>query len=104
MSELTDIFDADVAAVEPELPVIFLFKTKEYTGSKTQTLDSLEMEDAGFTQKYDFELDVRTLIFGTVSPPGKNDEIIIASVSYRVLKVTLSQDSVMRTLHMAERN
>ena len=104
MSELTDIFDADVAAVETELPAPFTFKGKAYTGSKTQTIDSLEMEDAGFTQKFDFELDVRKSIFGSVTPPGKNDEIGMAPLTYRVERVTPSQDGVMLTLHMVERN
>lgn len=104
MSALTTQFDADVAAVETELPVTFTFNGKDYVGSKTQTVDSLEMEDAGFVQKYDFELEVRVLAFGSVTPPAKNGEIKIAPTSYRVEKVTPSQDGVMFTFHMVERN
>ncbi len=104
MSAMTDIFDSDVAAVETELPVTFYFKEKAYVGSKTQTVDSLEMQDAGFIQKYDFELDVRYSIFIGTPPPGKNGDIKIGTVFYRIERVTPSQDGVMLTLHMVERN
>ncbi len=103
MSAMTEQFDADVAAVEPELPVQFFFKEKEYTGSKTHTIDSLDMEDAGFQQRYDFELDVRTVVFAGVSAPEKNSAIKIGTVTYRIEKITPSQDGVMFTFHMVER-
>lgn len=105
MSEMTDIFSADVAAIEPDLPVQFFFKGKEYTGSKTQTVDSIEMQDAGFQQKYDFELFVRANAWGTVTPPIINDPeaIMIRSIRYRVEQITPSQDDVGSVYHMVQR-
>lgn len=91
---MTTQFSADVAAVEPDLPVTFVFNGKAYTGQRNQTVDSLEMTDAGYIQKFDFELDARVNVF-SVDPPVENDEIKIETTVYRVDQVTKSQDGVM---------
>lgn len=98
MSTMTAQFSADVQAVEPDLPVTFVFNGKAYTGQRNQTVDSLEMTDAGYIQKFDFELDVRTNAFA-VDPPAENDNLKIDTTLYRVDQVTKSQDGVM--LHLA---
>jgi hypothetical protein len=95
---MTDQFSSDIQAVETDLPVSFVFKGKTLTGQRTQTEDSLEMMDAGYLQRYDFELLARTNIF-TSGTPAKNDTIQIGTVNYRVESVTASQDGVALTFH-----
>jgi hypothetical protein len=103
MSTMTDQFSTDLQAVETDLPVSFVFNGKTYIGQKDETQDSIEMMDAGYLQRYDFELLARTNIF-TSGTPAKNDTIQIGTVNYRVESVTASQDGVALTFHMKERN
>lgn len=101
MSALTDIFDADVAAIEPDMPVYFVFKGKTLLGQRTQIADNQLAADAGFVQVYDFELLVRVAILPTPAPVI-NDVIKIGVTDYRIDKITPSQDGVMVTYSMVD--
>jgi hypothetical protein len=99
----TEQFDADVAAVEPEMPVIFKFGGKEYTGQRTPIADRQPMVDSGFEQTFDFLLVVRTAIFvEPEKPPVVDSEIEIEDVSYRIEASTPSQDGVTITYGVVE--
>jgi hypothetical protein len=102
-------FDADVQAIEPELPVSFVWQGKTLTGSRNATSDSQALADAGIIQMYDVDLIVRTALFVGIPVPAKNDEIKIqnrdlAWVFYRIEKITDAQDGVTMTLHCVQQN
>jgi hypothetical protein len=105
MSTMTDQFSTDLQAVETDLPVSFVFNGKTYIGQKDETQDSIEMGDAGFVQKYDFNLWFARLMFvAGVDAPTSKDSIQIGSTFYFVDSISPSQDGVALTLHMKERN
>lgn len=111
MSALTNQFDADVAGIEPDLPVTFVWNGKTLTGSKDATRDSQDLADAGIIQLYDFELVARTALFAALPiQPAKNDEIQIQDsfsknfISYRIDKITPSQDGVCLTYGCVQLN
>jgi hypothetical protein len=59
MSVLTDIFNADVAAVIGEIPAQLRIGGAGgavLTGSRVPMRDTQAMEDAGFLQRFDFEI------------------------------------------------
>src|SRR5258706_7360314 len=100
MSNMTQQFDSDLAAVETELPVTFIWNGKEYTGSKNVVPDSIELQDAGFIPKTNFELLARTAIFGDEGRPQKEDEFRIGQKDFRIESLNTSQDdeSIILTL------
>lgn len=100
---MTDQFSADLQAVETDLPVSFVFQGKTYIGQKDETQDTIEMMDAGFTQKYDFSLIVRTNLFTTAFPTSR-DELQIGQTWYVIDSISPSQDGVALTLKCKERN
>jgi hypothetical protein len=87
-------FEADVAAVEPELPVTFTFNGKSYTGQRLPAIDAQEFVDAGILPKSDFDLLARRAIYVGVDAPVKNDEFTIEGVRYRVDRLNSSQDGI----------
>lgn len=101
MSAQTIQFDADVAAIEAEVPVVFKFNGVNYVGSRTPIMDKQAMEDAGFAQLFDFQLIVRLSLFvAPISPMRVHDTISIQDavrglwVDYNVATVQPSQDGV----------
>lgn len=107
-------FDADVAAVEGDALMFFLFKGKQYIGQRTPVVDMLQMEDAGWHQKFDCTLEVRTSQFpgGNEIPPAHNDEIqeqiqqpngsFNNGNTYRVVSVTPDQLGVVNHYALKE--
>lgn len=101
---MTEQFSADIEAVEPDMPVSFRFNGKVYVGQKTPVVENLQMEDAGFSQRIDFDLIVRVNQFAAatppVAPPINNSEIELQDpllgkwVAYNINQVTPSQDGV----------
>lgn len=110
MSAMTNIFDADLAAAEAELPVSFIWMGKTLSGSRDATTDSQALADAGIIQLYDFPLLVRTALFGATPFPAKNDEIQIQDPKtlqfnpFRIDKITQSQDGVSLLLGCVQQN
>lgn len=93
MSALTDQLKADVQGAQADLPVSFVFNGKTYAGQRDETRDARDMQDAGFLQSYDFELTAIADIFDTA--PAVNEEIQIASVTYRIAGKITSPDGVV---------
>lgn len=99
MSQTTQ-FDADVAAVEPEMPVTFRIDGKEFTGQRTPIVDRQQMVDAGFEQTYDFTLIVRVSAFAAKElPTVQSEPEIFDSIkgewtAYRIVSAAPSQDGV----------
>lgn len=89
-----DIFDADIAAIEGEMPVTFTFNGTRYVGQKTGTVDELAMQDAGYQPSFDFQLSVRRSLFVGLTAPTNNDTIEIPDdvtgdpVSYMIVSAT----------------
>jgi hypothetical protein len=110
MSTMTNQFDSDVQAIEPELPVTFTWMGKSLVGSRNATPDGQEMVDAGFLPIYSVEITVRTAAFAAASrTPVRNDDIQIQDgssqpVTYRIDKILTSQDGVCLTLYCMQRN
>lgn len=101
MSVQTEQFDADIEAVEPEMPVSFRIAEKEYTGQRTSIVDKQAMVDAGYEQAFDFLLLVRVALFTTAADlPKVNSDIEIYDVlrgtwiTYTIASASPSQDGV----------
>lgn len=104
------IFDADVAAVETELPAQLRFGGAQGTviiASRVPVNDAKTMEDAGFLPGFDVEVDVRVSAFATASLdlPNVRDEVEVYEISRavwlacKIEKIMSSQDGVM--LHLS---
>lgn len=88
----TQIFDADVEAVEVEGLVLFTHEGKTRKGQRTPIIDKLDMVDAGFEAGFDFTMEVRLSQF--VAPeraPANLDEITIDNVEYCIVGTTPDQ-------------
>lgn len=110
MSAQTVQFDADVQAVEPEMPVAFKFNGIEYTGQRTPIMDRQAMEDAGFAQAFDFQLIVRVSEFvAPVKPMRNHDTVEILDslrgewIGYNINSVQPSQDGVTITYNVVQK-
>lgn len=92
-------FDADVAAVEGDALVTFVFNGKEYIGQRTSIKSQLMMVDAGFEQAFDFILSVRASQFSGEGeiPPVETDVLTIKGddTEYRVLSAEPDQLGVV---------
>lgn len=106
MSELTEQFDADVAAVETDLPVTIRIDGKTYTAQRTPIIDRQTMVDAGFDQTFDFQIVVRTAAFAPGNPPPVNSDIEVEVggefVEYHIESATPAQDGVTVTYGIRE--
>lgn len=97
------IYDSDVAAIEPDMPVTFYWQDKPYAGQISQTLESQLMMDAGYQQNFDLTIIVRYSIFPAgVDAPISESEIEIANakgvrIRYTIKNVTDSPDGVAAT-------
>ena len=107
---LAQQFDADVAAIEPEVPVSFKWHGIQHPASRTPIMDRQAMEDAGFSQAFDFQLVVRTSIFvAPVVAMRVNDMIEIFDplrlkwMEYNCQTVDPSQDGVTITYAVKQR-
>lgn len=100
MATMLATFESDVEEVESELPVTFTFDGTDYTGQKSENIESQAMLDAGFKSEIEFNLEARASIF-TVEPEVR-DEITIATVEYRIATKTPSQDGIMLTLALTK--
>ena len=100
MSTMLSYFASDVESVESDLPVTFTFSGTDYTGQKSESMESLAMQEAGYQSEIEFDLICRSEIFTTA--PVVRDLITISSVIYRVLKKTPSQDGVVLTLSLTK--
>lgn len=104
------IYDTDLAAVEPEMPVTFYYLGKPYQAQLAQTLESQLMQDAGFLQQYDLSIVARYSMFAAgVNPPVSESEIQIADtkgvkVRYTVKNVINSPDGVAATYALKANN
>lgn len=89
-------FDADVAAIEPEGEITFVYQGKEYIGQRTPIVDKLGMVDAGFELGFDFTMEVRTSQFPDgILPPTNLDIIEINHVPYCIVGTTPDQFGVV---------
>ena len=102
MSTMISYFASDVESVESDLPVTFTFSGTDYTGQKSESVESLAMQDAGYQSDIEFDLICRASIFTT--EPESRDQITIDSVVYRVLKKTPSQDGIVLNLSLGKNN
>ena len=107
---LAQQFDADVAGIEAEVPVSFKFNGIQYAGSRTPIMDRQAMEDAGFSQAFDFQLIVRTSIFVVpIIPPRIHDNIEIFDpirskwLWYSCKSVAPAQDNVTITYNVVQK-
>lgn len=76
MSAQTIQFDADIAAIENDVPCEFRFNGIAYSGSRTPITDRQTLEDAGLAQTFDFQLIVRASLFvAPIKPMRTEDEI-----------------------------
>lgn len=95
---------------EIDLPFVFTWNGKTLAGSRTATADSQALADAGIIQLYDVEIVVRTALFVGIPQPVKNEEVRIqndvtkAFTTYRIDKITPSQDGVCLTLGCVQQN
>lgn len=88
-------FEADVAGVEPDMPVTFKFKGLACTGQRLPMIDAHDFVDVGFIAKSDFDLLVRPSMFSAVTAPAKGDEFTeLESNTYRVDRLNTSQDGI----------
>ena len=101
MNALTQLFQSDAAYGIGELPVAITFKGVVGLGAKTPRIDVLGMMDAGFEQKFDFDI---TCTIGTwPTMPVTNDIVYMpddatgAAVSYSIHKTDWSPDGVVVT-------
>lgn len=98
-------FDADVAAVETDLPVTFTFAGKSYVGQKTPIVDKLGMADAGFEPGVDFILEVRLSQFtGNDRAPGNLDIIEIGDTEYCIKQTTPDQSGIVVTYGVQQKS
>lgn len=103
-------FDSDIQAIEPELPVVFIWKGKTLTGSRNATADTQALADAGIIQLYDVEIIVRVSAFYPGLVPSKNDDLTIQDpisknrISYRIDSINFSQDGVAMTFGCKQNN
>jgi hypothetical protein len=92
----TQQFDADVAAVEPEGTIAFLFQGKPYIGQMPPIQSKLEMVEEGFELNTDVLMDVRLSQFvAPLRAPGETDVILIADVEYRVAGIAPDQYGIV---------
>lgn len=92
---MTDQFKADVLAVEPDMPVYFVFNGKTLVGQKDETKNTRDMQDAGYIGVFDFLLLVRVDVFAGIAPMEVNSLFKIGPDEFRVSGKTTSQDGVM---------
>lgn len=100
------IYDRDIQAIEPEMPQLFYWQGKPYTGQRNEIVDTLTGMDAGYLQEYDFELLVRTSAFPAgVNIPAVNDLLELANpnvlikkrIEFTIKSAKPSQDGVTIT-------
>lgn len=92
----TQQFDADVAGIEPEGAVPFLYEGKPYIGQMPPVQSKLMMADAGFELNVDVIMDVRLSQF--VAPqraPAETEVILIGNVEYRIAGVAPDQYGIV---------
>ena len=92
-----DIYESDVAAIEPDMPVTFVFQGRSYVGQKNVQATALLWQDAGGIQSDRFMLDVRLSVFG-VNPAMISKSVFqISSVNYSVKDAQYSPEGRMVT-------
>jgi hypothetical protein len=99
-------YGSDIAAVEPEMPVSFLSNGVAYVGQSIPVEWQLGMEDAGYQEQFDFTLSVRLgqFVIAGVDVPQPEATIVIAGVTYRIVKATTDQAGVAVQWQMKVQN
>lgn len=92
----TQQFDSDVAAVEPEGQINFLFQGKSFICQRVPILDKLGMVDAGFEEGFDFSIEVRNSQFvASLRAPVNADIITIGDTQYTIVATSPDQFGVV---------
>lgn len=87
MSLDLDEMDSDLSEIISDLPVTFTSSANgatEFVGTKTNRLDTEELEQGGHSADFDFILICRTAVFTGYTVPTIGSKITIAGVAYRI--------------------